>query len=381
MARGPTVGRRSLRPRRVAVDLGTANLRVAVEGRGIVLDEPSAVAWDRRSRAIVAVGAAAKRMLGRTPPHLSVIAPIGHGVIRDVEAAQELLGRAVGSTASRLGLSRTAVALSVPYSATPVEASAAVAGALRAGARDAHLVDAPVATAFGAGLLRTNALSLLVLDVGAGTTQAALVGPDGIIAGSADRVGSGDVDGAITRHVRDHHGIDIGPVTAERLKLSLATRGTSHPDPVIIRSWDGRRRFPREQQVTAGEVRALLDPHLDRVVDVLVETLEAVPVELAGVAQNGVILTGRGAGLVGLAARIRQRADLPVLTVESPGQVTALGGLTTLADAALRARTARTLRTRIASPRSGRGSGLPATQWTRVSPIRVERSSGRVGVR
>jgi rod shape-determining protein MreB and related proteins len=314
-----------LRRWNVAVDLGTASIRVAVRRRGTVYDQPAVIALDRRATTVVAAGTAAKSMIGRTPPHLEVLAPFRLGGFDDSTAAHHLLARALAEGRRRLRVGRPRVLLGLSRSVPVIEASAMARLAARVGAADVHLVDGLALTALGAAPMRSRARRMVVANLGARTSEVAYVARDGIIASAHVPVGGDHVDGAIVRYVRDRHGIDIGDLAAERVKLVLASVAGPPDAAVRVRGWDAATQEPRFAQVTADELDGVVASYTDRVVTViqtLIDEQRDIPEE---VLQRGIVLAGGSAHLAGVADAVRERLELPAVVTDHPAR-TAIEG-------------------------------------------------------
>ncbi len=330
-----------LRRWNVAVDLGTANIRVAVRRRGIVYDQPAVIALDRRAGTVVAAGTAAKSMIGRTPPHLEVQAPFRGGGFDDTTTAHHLLAQALAAGRRHLRLSRPRVLLSMSRSVPVIESSAMARLMLRVGAADVQLIDGLAATALGAAPMRTRARRMVLANLGARTTEVALIDADGVLASARVPLGGDDVDGAIVRHVRRRYGIDIGDLAAERVKLVLVTIASPANASVRVRGWDAAAQAPRFEEIDAGELRDAVAGFAERFVETVGTLIEGTPDFPDEVLQRGVVLAGGSAQLAGIAAAIRGRLELPAVLTEQPARTAALGASICLDRPQLIARVAR----------------------------------------
>src|SRR4051794_26069994 len=312
--------------RDVAVDLGTANTLVYVRGRGIVLSEPSVIALDSLSGEIHAVGAEAKRMIGRTPATISAIRPLRHGVIADFEVTEQMLRYFI----RRAGQGRFAhprVVMCAPSGATDVEKRAINEACMAAGARQMHLIEEPLAAAIGGGLPIAEPSGSMVVDVGGGTTEVAVLSLGGIVVSESVRVGGYDLDEAIAADVRRRHNLALGQQTAEALKIEL---GSASPLPeelqTEIRGRDLVSGLPRQVVLTTEEVREALAEPLAAIVAAVRTTLERTPPELASdIVERGIMLAGGGALLKRLDERLRQETHMPVYIAENPLECVAIG--------------------------------------------------------
>lgn len=313
--------------RDLGVDLGTANTLVYVEGRGIVLNEPSVVAVDRQTGRVVAVGAEAHRMLGRTPGHIVAARPLRGGVIADFTATATLLKALLQrAMPHRLGL-RPRMVVCVPAGVTTVERRAVIEAGYEAGARKVYLVEEPVAAALGAGLDIQRPGGHLVVDVGGGTTDIAVLSLGGVVVGASVRVGGDAFDEAIVRHVKRRYNVLIGERTAEQAKIAIGTAVPPDADERFeVRGRDLVTGLPRTLHLTAAEVHEALEEPIGTLLAGLRAALERVPPELAAdLVVGGMVLTGGGSLLRGLDRRIAEATGLPVVQPEEPLLTVALG--------------------------------------------------------
>ena len=314
--------------RDMAVDLGTANTLVYVRGRGIVLSEPSVVAVDSRSGEVHAVGIEAKRMLGRTPGTISAIRPLKDGVIADFEVTEEMLRHFI----QKVHQNRWAhprVVVCVPSGVTGVEKRAVEEACLSAGARQAYLIEEPMAAAIGAGLPVGEPTGSMVVDIGGGTTEVAVLSLSGIVYSRSVRVGGDKMDEAIISYMRRHHNLLIGETTAERIKKEI---GTARPPvdgeglAIEVKGRDLMQGVPREVRISEKQAAEALAEPVSQIVEAVKVALEATPPELAAdIADKGIMLTGGGALLRGLDAEIRDHTGLPVTVADDPLSCVALG--------------------------------------------------------
>jgi rod shape-determining protein MreB and related proteins len=317
---------RSLEPLEVAVDLGTANTLVYVRGQGIVLTEPSVVAVEERSGDVVAVGAEARRMLGRTPATITATRPLRDGVIRDVGVTQQMLRHFVRQ-ALRGRRARPRMIVCVPSGLTKLERRAVLEAAHEAGARHASLIEEPMAAAIGAGLPVGEPAGHLIVDVGGGTTEVAVVALGGIVSSCSVRVGGDTLDEALAAMVRREHDFVIGAATAEDLKLRV---GSAHKgalrERAEIRGRNVTTGMPTTVMLHPDEALEVLEPAIRQMVGAVVETLERTPPELAAdVMSHGLMLAGGGALLPGLDERLRRDTGLAVHVTDSPLTCVAVG--------------------------------------------------------
>ncbi len=312
--------------RDMAVDLGTANTLVYVRGRGIVLSEPSVVAVDARSGEVHAVGVEAKRMLGRTPGTIRAIRPLKDGVIADFDVTEEMLRHFI----QRVHQNRFAhprVVVCVPSGVTGVEKRAVEEACLSAGARQAYLIEEPMAAAIGAGLPVGEPTGSMVLDVGGGTSEVAVISLGGIVVSESIRIGGDEQDDAITAHCKHEHKLLIGQQTAEEVKLEIGSASLL-PEEVTteIRGRDMVTGLPKTIMLTSGEVRNALEEPISQIVAAVKDTLDRTPPELAGdIMDRGITLAGGGALLQGMEERLREECQMPAQLTESPLTCVAVG--------------------------------------------------------
>jgi rod shape-determining protein MreB len=310
----------------MAVDLGTANTLVYVRGRGIVLSEPSVVAIDARNGEVHAVGIEAKRMLGRTPGTISAIRPLKDGVIADFDVTEQMLRHFI----QKVHQNRWAhprVVVCVPSGVTGVEKRAVEEATYSAGARQAYLIEEPMAAAIGAGLPVSEPTGNMIVDIGGGTTEVAVISLGGIVVSQSIRVGGDELDEAIIEHVKREYKLMIGSQTAEEVKLEI---GSAHELPeeveAEIRGRDLVSGLPKTVVLSSAEVRTALEVPLSQIIDAVKQTLDKTPPELASdIMDRGIVLAGGGALLQRLNERIRAETQMPVHLAESPLTCVAVG--------------------------------------------------------
>jgi rod shape-determining protein MreB and related proteins len=314
------------RRRDMAVDLGTANTVVYVRHEGIILFEPSVIAIDEKSGQVQAVGDEARQMIGRTPATIRATRPLRHGVIADFDVAEQMLRRFLAKANGHRGIHQRVV-LCVPSGITNVEERAVREATLTAGAREADLIEEPMAGAIGAGLPVAEPSGNMVVDIGGGTTEVAVISLGGMVVSRSLRVGGYEMDESIVRYVRDHRKVLIGQERAEAVKIEVGSaidiegiRDTEVSGRDLISG--GLRRV----RLTADEAREALRRPVGQIVDTVRETLEATPPELAAdIANRGIVLVGGGSLLRGLADLIRLETQLPVYVADSPLTCVATG--------------------------------------------------------
>jgi len=303
----------------MAVDLGTATTLVYLRGRGIVLSEPSVVAIDSRSGDVLAVGADAKRMLGRTPGTITAIRPLKDGVIADFDVTEQMLRHFI----QRVHQNRWAhprVVVCVPSGVTGVERRAVEEATISAGARAAYLIEEPMAAAIGAGLPISEPTGSMIVDIGGGTTEVAVISLAGIVVSQSVRIGGDELDEAIISYMKKEFKLMIGSQTAEELKMDI---GAAYPlDPeqeTEIRGRDLVTGLPKTLVISSEEVREAMNEPLTAIIDAIKSTLDKTPPELAAdIMDRGIMLAGGGSLLQGMPERVRDETQMPVNRAESP---------------------------------------------------------------
>jgi rod shape-determining protein MreB and related proteins len=312
--------------RDMAVDLGTANTLVYVRGRGIVLSEPSVVAVDAGSGEVHAVGTDAKRMLGRTPSSIKAIRPLKDGVIADFEVTEQMLRHFIGRV-NHSRLAHPRVVVCVPSGVTGVEKRAVEEATLGAGAREAYLIEEPMAAAIGAGLPVSEPTGSLIVDVGGGTTEVAVISLGDIVVSQSIRVGGDEMDEAIVNWCKREHQLLIGQQTAEQVKLEIgAATPLAKETSIEIRGRDLGSGLPRTVELGSEEIRNALDEPILQVIAAVRNTLDRTPPELAGdLMERGMTLAGGGALLNGMAQRMGEECRMPAALAEDPMTCVATG--------------------------------------------------------
>ncbi len=305
----------------VGIDLGTANTLVYLRGKGIVINEPSVVAINKKTGQVVAVGAEAKQMLGRTPGHLEAVRPLVDGVVSDFEATEEMLAylvsRSQGAAKKMLG---PRAVIGVPSGITNVEIRAVRDAAMNAGAREVHIIEEPMAAALGIRLPVKEALGSMIVDIGGGTSDIAVISLGGIVRSKNLRVAGDKLNKDIIAHVRSEFKILIGEKTAEDVKLSIGSLvpGAS-PLEALVRGRDLITGLPRELVLTDNDVREAISPSIDSLIDAVREVLETTPPEiLSDIGKSGIHLVGGGALLRGLDMLLSEWSKIPVHVADDP---------------------------------------------------------------
>jgi len=320
--RGATSRRRvgsTLGVRDIAIDLGTANTLVYVGGEGIVVSEPSVVAIDSLSGEVHAVGAEAERMIGRTPATISAIRPLRHGVIADFEVTEQMLRYFIGRVLDRRW-AHPRVIVCAPSGVTEVEQRAVEQATLAAGARRVQLIEEPIAAAIGAGVAIEEPIGRMIVDVGGGTSEVAVISLGGIVVSRSIRVGGYEMDEALSQYMRSVHQLAIGSRMAESIKLAIGSATAQQEEQTFgVRGRHLITGLPSEVQLHAEEVRDALRPPLREVLLAITETLEQTPPELASdITREGILLAGGGTLLPGLAGLVETETGMATRVVESP---------------------------------------------------------------
>jgi rod shape-determining protein MreB and related proteins len=313
--------------RDMAVDLGTANTLVYVRGRGISLNEPSVVALNTQTREILAVGGEAKKMIGRTPDTITAVRPLKDGVIADFEVTEQMLRFFIQRVHRRRFFVKPRLVVCVPSGITAVEQRAVKEAGYQAGSRRVYIIEEPMAAAIGAGLPVHEPTGNMVVDVGGGTTEVAVISLGGIVTSQSIRMAGDDIDQAIIAWMKKEHSLMLGERTAEEIKLTVGSAFPLAEEPVAeIRGRDLVSGLPNTVSIASAEVRQAIEEPLHAIIDAVRITLDKTPPELAGdIMDRGVVLTGGGALLRGLDERLRHETGMPVHVAPDPLDSVALG--------------------------------------------------------
>ncbi len=313
--------------RDMAVDLGTANTLVYVRGRGIVLNEPSVVAINTKTGGIVAVGTEAKRMIGRTPGNIVAIRPLRDGVIADFDTTERMLRYFIQKVHRRRHFAKPRIVVCVPSGITGVEQRAVKDAGYQAGARRVFIIEEPMAAAIGAGLPVHEPTGNMVVDIGGGTTEVAVISLGGIVTSISIRVAGDELDQAIIAYIKKEYSLMLGERTAEEIKMAIGSAFPLPDEPVAeIRGRDLVSGLPKTIVVSAEEVRKAIEEPVNAIIDAVKTTLDRCPPELSGdVMDRGIVLTGGGALLGGLDERLRHETGMPVHVADNPLDSVAIG--------------------------------------------------------
>jgi rod shape-determining protein MreB len=311
----------------IAIDLGTANTLIYMKGRGIVLNEPSVVAVEARSRRCVAVGSEAKQMLGRTPADLEAIRPLKDGVIADFQVSEEMLRQFILKVLHHRRFIKPSIVIAVPSGITEVEKRAVKDSAEHAGCRDLHLIAEPIAAAIGVGLPVNAACGNMVVDIGGGTTEIAVIALSGIVTQQSIRVAGDEMDEAVVQYLRKNYNMAIGQQTSELIKMTV---GSAYPmkeeKDMEISGRDLVAGIPRTIRINSAEIREALSEPITAIVEGVRRTLERTPPELsADIVERGIVMTGGGALLKGLDMRLSKETSLTVTVADDPLSCVVLG--------------------------------------------------------
>lgn len=313
--------------RDLGIDLGTATTLVFARGEGIILCEPSVVAIDKNSNRALAIGNEAKGMLGRTPANIVAVRPMRDGVIADFEVTEMMLRHFINKSHSRSLFVKPRIVIGVPSGITGVEKRAVLDAAMHAGAREAYLVEEPMAAAIGANLPVSEAAGSMIVDIGGGTTEVAILALGGIVVSKSIRVAGDEMDEAIVAHCRKNYNLLIGERTAEQIKIDI---GSAYPLPeertVEVRGRDLVTGLPKTLTLTSSEVRDALAEPVSTIVDAVRIALEKTPPELAAdIMDRGIVMAGGGSLLRGLDKHLSQETDMSVYVVDDPISCVAYG--------------------------------------------------------
>src|SRR5687767_14653847 len=314
--------------RDMAVDLGTANTLVYVRGRGVVLNEPSVVAINTLTGAILAVGAEAKRMIGRTPSHIQAVRPLKDGVIADFDVTEKMLRYFIQRVHKRRLLAKPRVVVCVPSGITGVEQRAVEEATIAAGARRAYIIEEPMAAAIGAGLPVHEPTGNMVVDIGGGTTEVAVISLGGIVTGTSVRIGGDELDDAIIQFIKKEYSLALGERTAEEIKIVLGSAAPLEEEQQAeICGRDLITGLPKTIITSTEEIRDAIEEPVTAIVDAVKNALDNTHPELAAdIMEQGIVLAGGGALLRGIDVRLNTETGMPIVIARNPLHAVAIGG-------------------------------------------------------
>ena len=324
----------SFKGKDIGIDLGTANTLVTLRGKGIVLKEPSVVAIDKKTGEIIATGHEAKEMLRRTPQEIDAIRPLKDGVIADFTATQLMLKQLVSKVCQRYNAGRPRVVVGVPSGITEVEERAVEESVIRAGAKEVLLIEEPMAAAIGAGLDVAEPTGNIIVDIGGGTTEVAVISLGGIVVSNSLRTAGDELDEDIVNYVKKELGILIGLTTAEEIKIQIGSAMPLMTElSMEIKGRDLQTGYPRSEIVTSSQIEQAMANSIAEIIDVIKITLEKTPPELAAdIVEKGVVLAGGGSLIKNLDKAISQRIEMPVYVADEPLDCVVKGTGKTLTD-------------------------------------------------
>ena len=324
----------SLKSKDIGIDLGTANTLVTLKGKGVILKEPSVVAIDRRTGNILATGHEAKEMLGRTPESIKAVRPLKDGVIADFTATQLMLKNIVTKVCQRYNAGKPRVVVGVPSGITEVEERAVEESVIRAGAREVYLIEEPMAAAIGANLDVAEPTGNIIVDIGGGTTEVAVISLGGVVVSHSLRIAGDELDEDIVDYVKKEMGLAIGETTAEEIKIEI---GCATPlvteKSMEIRGRDLTNGLPRNVIITSSQVEEAMRNSINEIVEIVKTTLEKTPPELASdIVEKGIVLAGGGALIKNLDKLLSQKTGMPVYIADNPLECVVNGTGKTLED-------------------------------------------------
>ena len=318
----------------IGIDLGTANIIITIKGKGIVLNEPSVVAIDKNNGTILATGAEAKEMLGRTPNDIAAIRPLKDGVIADFTATQLMLKSMLQRVCQRYNAGRPRVVVGVPSGITEVEERAVEESVMQAGAREVYIIEEPMAAAIGANLEVAEPNGNIIVDIGGGTTEVAVVSLGGIVTSNSLRVAGDELNEDIVNYVKREMNLAIGETTAEQVKINI---GCAKPllteESMEVRGRHLATGLPETAIITSTQVQEAMNDSIEKIVDIIKQTLEKTPPELASdIMERGIVLTGGGALIRNFDSLLAEKTEMPVYVADHPLECVAKGAEKTLED-------------------------------------------------
>ena len=324
----------NLKGKDIGIDLGTANTLVLLKGKGVILKEPSVVAIDRKTGSILATGFEAKEMLGRTPEQIEAVRPLKDGVIADFTATQLMLKNIVTKVCQRYNAGKPRVVVGVPSGITEVEERAVEESVIRAGAKEVYLIEEPMAAAIGANLDVAEPTGNIIVDIGGGTTEVAVVSLGGIVVSNSLRIAGDELDEDIINYIKREMGLAIGETTAEEIKMEIGCATPLMTElSMEVRGRDLTTGLPRNVVVTSSQIQEAMQDSINEIIEIVKITLEKTPPELASdIVEKGIVLAGGGALIKNLDKLLSQRTGMPVYIAENPLECVVRGTGKTLED-------------------------------------------------
>lgn len=324
----------SIKSKDIGIDLGTANTLVTLRGKGVILKEPSVVAIDRKTNTILATGEEAKEMLGRTPEQIKAVRPLKDGVIADFTATQLMLKNLISKVSQRYNIVRPRVVVGVPSGITEVEERAVEESVLQAGAKEVYLIEEPMAAAIGAGLDVAEPSGNIIVDIGGGTTEIAVISLGGVVISHSIRTAGDELDEDITNYIKREMNLAIGETTAEQIKLQIGCALPLMTDvPMEIRGRDLTTGLPRNIQIFSSQIQEAISDSINEIIEGLKQTLEKTPPELASdIMEKGIVLAGGGALIQNLDKLISIKTGMPVYIADNPLECVVNGTEKTIED-------------------------------------------------
>ena len=317
----------SFSSRDIGIDLGTSNILITLKGKGIILNEPAVVALDRKSEKIIATGREAKEMLGRTPEQMIAVRPMKGGAIADFTATQALIKNLIAKVCKRYNVSKPRVIVGVPSGITEVEERAVEEAVSQTGAKEVYLIEEPMAAAIGAGLAVVEPTGSMIIDIGGGTTEIAVISLGGIVVSNSIKVAGDELDEAIINYTKNNLSLAIGHNAAEEVKIELGCAYAEENDKKMeIRGRDLKTGLPENKFITSRDVQEAMEPEIEKIIELVRQTLEKTPPELASdIVDKGITICGGGALIKGIDKLISERTEIPVYIAERPLECVANG--------------------------------------------------------
>lgn len=318
----------------IGMDLGTSNILITIKGRGIVLNEPSVVALDRKTDQILATGYEAKEMLGRTPEQIIAVRPIKDGVIADFTATQLMIKNLISKVCKRYNVSKPRVIVGVPSGITEVEERAVEEAVSQTGAKEVYLIEEPMAAAIGAGLEVVEPTGSMIIDIGGGTTEIAVISLGGIVISNSIKIAGDELDNAIVNYIKNNLNLAIGKNAAEQAKLELGcVIDTTEQKTMEVRGRDLTTGLPENRIITSQDIKEAMQPEIEKIIDLVKAILEKTPPELASdIVDKGITLAGGGALIKGIDKLISEKTEIPVYIADKPLDCVANGTASIIED-------------------------------------------------